>query len=81
MENLGDVTQFGLTGALAQMANMTFMAGAPGILFFQQGSDIFLSSPRNLNIIFILNNTINILFSVSTLYGYLKVWIRIKPEK
>lgn len=33
MENLGDVTQFGLTGALAQMANLTFMAGAPGNLF------------------------------------------------
>ena len=31
MENLGEVTQFGLTGALAQMANLTFMAGAPGI--------------------------------------------------
>lgn len=31
VENLGDVTQFGLTGALAQMANLTFMAGAPGI--------------------------------------------------
>lgn len=30
VENLGDVTQFGLTGALAQMANLTFMAGAPG---------------------------------------------------
>ena len=33
LENLGDVTQFGLTGALAQMANLTFMAGAPGNLF------------------------------------------------
>lgn len=33
MENLGDVTQFGLTGALAQMANMTFLAGAPGTVF------------------------------------------------
>ena len=32
VENLGDVTQFGLTGALAQMANMTFMAAAPGKL-------------------------------------------------
>ena len=43
MENLGDVTQFGLTGALAQMANMTFLAGAPGIwVFFQQGSDIVI---------------------------------------
>lgn len=42
MENLGDVTQFGLTGALAQMANMTFLAGAPGIFFLQQGSDIYL---------------------------------------
>lgn len=29
-ERLGDVTQFGLTGALAQMANLTFMTGAPG---------------------------------------------------
>lgn len=35
-ENLGDVTQFGLTGALAQMANMTFLAGAPGICFFSK---------------------------------------------
>lgn len=33
VENLGDVTQFGLTGALANMANLTFMAGAPGNLF------------------------------------------------
>lgn len=32
MENLGDVTQFGLTGALAQMANMTFLAGAPELI-------------------------------------------------
>lgn len=32
-ENLGDVTQFGLTEALAQMANLTFMAVAPGELF------------------------------------------------
>ena len=31
-ENLGDITQFGLTGALAQMANLTFMAGAPGTI-------------------------------------------------
>lgn len=31
MENMGDVTQFGLAGALAQMANMTFLSGAPGI--------------------------------------------------
>ena len=29
-EDLGQVTQFGLTGVLAQMANLTFMAGAPG---------------------------------------------------
>ena len=58
MENLGDVTQFGLTGALAQMANMTFMAGAPGICFYLKP------------IIFILNNIINILFHVSTLYGW-----------
>ena len=33
MENLGDVTQFGLTGALAQIANMSFLAGAPGNCF------------------------------------------------
>ena len=33
MENMGDVTQFGLTGALAQIANMTFLSGAPGICF------------------------------------------------
>jgi len=33
MENMGDVTQFGLAGALAQMANMTFLSGAPGICF------------------------------------------------
>ncbi|KAJ7386778.1 hypothetical protein OS493_006804 [Desmophyllum pertusum] len=32
LENLGDVTQFGLTGALAQMANLTFMAGAPELI-------------------------------------------------
>lgn len=32
VENLGDVTQFGLTGALANMANLTFMAGAPEII-------------------------------------------------
>lgn len=31
-ENLGDVTQFGLTGALAQMANLTFMTGAPEVI-------------------------------------------------
>ena len=42
MENLGDVTQFGLTGALAQMANITFMAGAPGICFFNK-TQIFLT--------------------------------------
>lgn len=31
-ENLGDVTQFGLTEALAQMANLTFMAVAPELI-------------------------------------------------
>ncbi|PFX26895.1 hypothetical protein AWC38_SpisGene8449 [Stylophora pistillata] len=31
-ENLGDVTQFGLTEALAQMANLTFMAVGPELI-------------------------------------------------
>lgn len=47
VENLGDVTQFGLTGALAQMANLTFMAGAPGKstdLLLLQGRDADLYS-------------------------------------
>ena len=36
LPDLGEVTQFGLTEALAEMANMSFMAGAPGksFLFF-----------------------------------------------
>lgn len=42
VENLGDVTQFGLTGALAQMANLTFMAGAPG-----KSTDLLLLQGRD----------------------------------
>lgn len=34
LQDLGEVTQFGLTEALAQMANLSFMAGAPGNHFF-----------------------------------------------
>jgi len=34
LQDLGEVTQFGLTEALAQMANLSFMAGAPGNYFF-----------------------------------------------
>ena len=30
LQDLGEVTQFGLTNALSQMANLTFMAAAPG---------------------------------------------------
>lgn len=43
-ENVGDVTQFGLTEALAQMANLTFSATTPGklfsvsLLFFQRSN-------------------------------------------
>ena len=42
VENLGDVTQLGLTGALAQMANLTFMAGTPGNLFNSSKTQIYL---------------------------------------
>ncbi|KAK2562675.1 hypothetical protein P5673_014380 [Acropora cervicornis] len=32
LQDLGEVTQFGLTEALAQMANLSFMAGAPELI-------------------------------------------------
>lgn len=77
MENLGDVTQFGLTGALAQMANLTFMAGAPGNLFNSSKTRIYLK-------VVLETHNIQTVYSVSCfnpLWVSVKVWMEFKAEK